>query len=76
MNFVDNHPWVTRFVSIELALVVIAVLLYVVTPPTPTSNPLDWYALKIVGLLIGGFAIIIGAFGFTVGLGFLSSRYL
>lgn len=76
MNFVDDHPWVTRFVSIEIVLVVIAVVLYTITPPTPTSNPLDWYALKITGLLIAGFAVIIGAFALTVGLGYLSSRFL
>lgn len=76
MNFTEDHPWVTGFLSVEVGLVVVAAVLYLITPPTPSSNPLDWHALKIVGLLLGAFAVILGGFGLTVGVGVASSRLL
>ena len=75
MNFVDDHPWITRFVSVELALIVIAVILYSLTDPTPTSNPLDWSPIKTTGLLVGAFSIIVGVFGLAVGVAYASSRF-
>lgn len=75
MNFVEDHPWIMRFVSAELVLIVIAIILFSLTGSTPTSNPLDWNPIKITGLLVGAFSIIIGVFGLVVGIVYASSRF-
>lgn len=76
MKVTEDHPWLTRFVSIELALILVAIILYSVTAPTASTNPIDWNPLRTVGLLVGAFSIIVGAFGLAVGALYGGSRYL
>ena len=75
MALAEDHPWVTRFVSVELALILVAVILYSVTAPTPSTNPIDWHPLRTTGLLFGAFSVIIGAFGLAVGTLYAGSRF-
>jgi hypothetical protein len=75
MKFADDHPWFARFVSVELALIVVTVVLYSLTAPTPSTNPLDWNPVRISGLLIGAFSIVIGVFGLVVGALYAASRF-
>jgi heme/copper-type cytochrome/quinol oxidase subunit 2 len=64
----EDHPWVTGFISVETVLLVIAILLYVMTESTDATNPAQWSPLRVTGLLIAAFSIIVGAFGLVLGI--------
>lgn len=72
--FTEDHPWISRFLGLEAVLILTTVSLVFLTPSTPTTNPLGWNPLKIVGLLVGAFTVIVTVFALVVAVVYIFNR--